>query len=577
MTNQKIADIFEEMGIILDMMGVQWKPRAYEKAANEIRALSEDLEEIYKRGGIKALNEIPSIGVAFAKKIEEFIKIGRIKEYEKLKEKYPVRALELSKIEGVGPRMIRDLFQALNVRTIRQLEAVAKDGKIQNLPRFGKKTEEQILRSISLFNQNGDRKILGYIFPLAKLIEERLKRLDEVKKISLAGSLRRKEETIGDIDILVVSEKAEKVHEVFTKMPEVVAIHEKGKTRSSVRLHNGMDADLRVVKEESFGAAFQYFTGNKAHNVELRKIAVSKKMKLNEYGLWKGKKRIAGETEEEIYEKLGLDWIEPELRTNSGEIEAAKKHALPKILSYHSLRGDLQVQSNWTDGMNSLEELVVSAMAYGLEYIAITDHTKDLKVAGGLDEKKIQKQWKEIDKLNARFKKQKKNFQILKGSEINILEDGGLDLPDSILRKLEVVGVAVHSHMKMDRFHMTKRILRAISNPFVHILFHPTGRKIHARPPYDIDMEEIIKAAKKYRVALEIDAYPDRSDLHSTHARMALEAGVKLTIDSDSHARGHFEFLKLGEAIARRAWATKKDILNTLPVDKLLQHFKKKL
>jgi len=389
----------------------------------------------------------------------------------------------------------------------------------------------------------------------------------------VGGSIRRRKETVGDGDILatVSSEKAgQKVSDFFVNMPEVIHVYSHGKTKSSVKLKNGMDFDLRIVSEESFGAALQYFTGNKAHNIELRKIAINKGLKLNEYGVFKGKKQIAGKTEEEVYKVLGLKWIEPELRTNTGEIEAAQKNKLPKIIGYDDLRGDLQIQTTWSDGSNSIEDYVKEARKMGLEYIVITDHTKSLAMAHGLDEKRLAKQGKEIDKINKKLK----NFKVLKGSEVDILKDGKLDIRDEALKKLDVVAIAVHSGFKMSKKQMTERIIRAMKNPHVHILFHPTGRVIQRRPAYEIDINRIIKAAKQTRTVLEINAYPDRLDLKDEYIRMAIEAGVKLSIDSDAHSITHMHYLEFGIAQARRGWATKKDIINTRSLEQFLKLLK---
>jgi DNA polymerase (family 10) len=379
-------------------------------------------------------------------------------------------------------------------------------------------------------------------------------------------------ETVGDIDILVTTKEPEKVMDTFVSLPEVQAILAKGPTRSSVRLKIGIDADVRVLSPESYGSALQYFTGNKDHNIHLRTIAIKKGYKLNEYGLFKGEKRIAGKTEEEIYKKLGMDWMEPELRTNSGEIEAAMEHKLPKLIPYNSLLGDLQVTTNWSDGAASIEEMAKKAMEIGLKYIAITDHTKSLAMTGGLNENDLERQGKEIDRLNKKFAPL--GFRILKSAEINILKDGALDIKNETLKKLDVVSIAVHSNFKMTKKQMTERIIKAMKNPYVNILFHPTGRLIGKRPPYEIDIDAIIKAAKEYGVALEVNAFPERLDLCDLHIRKAIEAGVKLTIDSDAHTPHHLEFLNLGIAQARRGWAKKSDVLNTLPVDEFLKAIK---
>lgn len=570
MINFEIAKIFEEMSIILEMMNVPFKPRAFEKVALEIAALSEDVKFIYIKNGVRGLRALPGVGKSMAEKIEEYIHTGHVKEYEALKKKFPIHILELKSVQGVGPKMIKELYQELKIKNLADLERAARAQKIRKLPGLGEKTEENILRGIEFLKGSGGRKLLGSILGAARTIEAYLQKIPGVQRAVICGSLRRRKETVGDIDILVSTRDAQKVNEAFIKMDGVVKVCAHGETRSSVHLNTGLDADLRVVPSESFGAALQYFTGDKTHNVHMRKLALQKGWKLNEYGLFSGKKMIAGKTEEEIYAKLGLDYIEPELRTDAGEIEAAKKHTLPRLLPYGSVRGDLQVQTNWTDGSSSIEEMAEAAMALGREYIAITDHTKSLAITDGLDEKKLEKQGKEIENLNKKFKARGKKFQILKGAEVNILKDGSLDITDTALAKLDVVGISVHSLFHMSRQDMTKRILKAIENPYVDILFHPTGRLIGKRPAYEVDMNEVIRAAKKYGVALEVNAFPDRSDLSAEHIRMAVREGVKLVINTDAHAPSHLNFMEWGEALARCGWAEKKDILNTLPLDKLL-------
>jgi DNA polymerase (family 10) len=428
--------------------------------------------------------------------------------------------------------------------------------------------------------------VLGFVLPQIRVIERRLKELDGVEHAIIAGSVRRWKETIGDLDILVTIKKGrdatiesavEKVMQFFISMPEVINVYAHGKTKSAVRLKigGGMDADLRVVSSESFGAALNYFTGSKDHNIALREIAIKKGYKLNEYGLFKVKGKsevmVAGKTEEEIYEALGLRYIEPELRENTGEIEAARENRLPKLVGYNDIRGDLQIQTNWTDGANSIKEMALEARKFGYEYIAITDHTKALAMTGGSDEKKLLKQMAEIDKLNKEFGGKPK---ILKGAEVNILKDGKLDIRDEVLSKLDVVGVAVHSHFNMTKKDMTERIKKAISNPNVDILFHPTGRIINQRPAYEVDIEEVLRHAKKTGTVVEIDAYPDRLDLKDEHIRKAVELGVKLVIDTDAHATGHLHYMELGIAQARRGWAEKKDIINTRPLNEILRLLK---
>jgi DNA polymerase (family 10) len=395
--------------------------------------------------------------------------------------------------------------------------------------------------------------------------------MKEVENISPAGSLRRKRETIGDIDILVATENPQKVTEKFISMPDVIKVWGKGVTKASVRVKGNFDIDLRVVPKESWGAALQYFTGSKAHNIKVRQIAIDKGFKLNEYGVFRGKKSVASKTEEEVYGAIGLRYLEPELREDTGEIELLQeKKQLPKIIPYGSLKGDLQVQTNWTDGAHSIEEMAKEAKRLGLEYIAITDHTKSLAMTGGADEKKLLRQMKEIDRLN----KSIGGITILKGAEVNILKDGSLDIENKVLAKLDVVGVSVHSFFKMSKEDMTERIVRAINNPHVDVLFHPTGRLIQRRKAYELDMERVIKEAVKTGTVLEINAFPDRSDLKDEHIRMGVEAGAKFVIDSDAHSKDHLKYLEFGIAQARRGWAEANDVVNTLSLNKFLKKLK---
>jgi len=458
----------------------------------------------------------------------------------------------------------------LKVKNINDLEKAAKIGKIAKIAGLGKKTEEKILKGIEFLRKSGNRFILGSILPQARLIEDRLRNLKEVDRAAIAGSIRRMQETIGDLDILVTSEKPEKVIDFFVSMPEIVHIYSKGNTKTMVRLKNGMDADLRVVPDKSFGAALQYFTGDKRHNITLRILAEKKKYKLNEYGLWRGKKLIAGRTEEEIYRALGMATPPPEIRTDSGEIQAALKNKLPKLIDYGDVKGDLQVTTDWTDGENSIEEMALVAQEIGLEYIAITDHTKSLAMTGGADEKKLLKQIAEIDRIQKKFTK----IKVLKGAEVNILKDGSLDIKDKVLARLDVVGIAVHSHFNLPRSEQTKRIVKAMRNKNADILFHPTGRLIQKRGPYDVDVEEIMKAAKETGTILEIDADPYRLDLKDEYIRKAVEAGIKLAIDADAHSKNSFHYLEYGIAQARRGWAAKNDIINTRPWPEVLKLLK---
>ncbi|MFC2142931.1 DNA polymerase/3'-5' exonuclease PolX [Candidatus Aenigmatarchaeota archaeon] len=569
MKNQEIAKILYNIALYLEMKeDLVFKIKAYEKAAQIIESLPEDVGITYERGGIAALEKIRGIGRGIAEKIEELVKTGKLRYYEKLKKEVPVDIETLSRIEGMGPRKIFVLYKKLKVKNVKDLEAVAKKGKISKLEGFGEKSEKNILKGIGFVKKSKGRYLIGYTFSLATEIEKRLNDLPYVKKAVIAGSFRRRKETVGDIDILVISNEPEKVMDYFTKMKEVINVFGKGKTKSTVLLENGMDADLRVVKEKSYGAALNYFTGSKTHNVALRRIAIQKKLKLSEYGLFSGQKQIAGKTEEELYKTLGLRYIEPEMRENTGEIEIAKKNKLPKLIKYGSLLGDLQIQTTWSDGSHTIEQMANAAKQHGLKYISITDHTKSL--AWGIDEKKLLKQGKEIDKLNKKIS----GFRILKGAELNIMKDGGVDIKSSVLKDLDCVGAGIHSAFRLSRSDMTKRIINVMENEHVDILFHPTGRIIQKREACDMDIEKIIDTAKRTGTILEIDSPPGRLDLKDDHIRMAVSVGAKLCIDTDAHDMSHYNYLNLGIAQARRGWAQKKDVINTLPLKSMLKKLK---
>jgi DNA polymerase (family 10) len=557
------------------MKDVAFKPRAYEKAAANIESLEDNVTDIYKKGGTKALEQIEAVGKGIAERIEELIQTGKIKGYEKLKKQVPVNLEELSHIEGVGPKTILKMYKELKIKTLKDLEKAAKAKKIRNIEGFGPKSEENILLAIEFLKKSGGRLPLGYILYDIRRIEKKLQNFKGVKKAIIAGSIRRMKETIGDADLLatVSSPKAAKeVMNYFVNMLEVEHVYSHGPTRSSVRLKNNIDCDLRVVPEQSFGAALQYFTGNKDHNIELRKIAIEKGLKLNEYGVFKGKRQIAGKIEEDVYKILGLKWIEPELRENTGEIDIAKQNKLPDLIKYSDLKGDLQMHSKWSDGTNTIEQLAEKAMEMGLEYIAITDHIRG--ILNYIHEKEIIAQGKEIDKLNLKFKIKNLKFKILKGGEVDILNDGRLFMKDEVLKKLDVVGAHIGSNMKMPKEKMTERIICAMKNPNVDILFHPTGRLIRMRPAYELDIEKIIRVARETKTILEINSYFNRLDLKDEYIKMAKNAGVKLAINSDSHSPSHFQYLELGIAQARRGWLEKKDIINAWPIDKMLKMLK---
>jgi len=580
MKNQEIAKIFYEIANYLEMEGVAFKPYAYQKAALTLETLEKDVEEIYKRGGVKALKEIPGVGESIAKQIEEYLKTGKVNGYEKLKKKTPINLEEIIAVEGVGPRKAKTLYQKLGIRNLKDLERAAKSHKISPLFGFGEKTEKNILEGIAFLKRSKGRFLLGDILPKVREVEEKLKSLKEVERVDVVGSIRRRKETIGDVDFLVISKKPEKVMDFFTSLPGIIKIWGKGTTKASVRLKEGFDMDLRVLPKRSYGAALQYFIGSKEHNIVLRKIAIDNSLKLNEYGVFRGQKMIAGETEEGVYKALGMDWIPPELRENQGEIEAAlrqaqgKPNGLPKIIEYKDIKGDLHCHSNWDGGANTIEEMAKMAQKLGYSYIGMSDHTKFLRIEHGLDEKKLALQRKEIDKINYKLQIVNSKFRILQGCEANILNDGSIDIKDETLKKLDYVIAGVHSSFKMEKEKMTERIIEAMKNPNVDIISHPTGRIIQRRDEYQIDFDKILKVAKETGTILEINSYPERLDLNDQNIRRAKEAGVKMIINTDSHHKDQLRFIELGIAQSRRGWAEKEDIINTQPIEKLLKFFK---
>ena len=584
MTNKEIAKILYEISEYLAMEDVPFKPRAYEKAAMSVEALEESVSEIYKKGGKKSLDGISAVGKGIARVIEELLKSGKSKIHEKLKKKTPVDLSTLTSVGGVGPKTIFRLYKELGIKNINDLEKAAKAKKIRNIEGFGSKSEENILMAIGFLKRSSGKFPLGYVLYDVRRIEEKIRKFPGVKKAIIAGSIRRMKEVVGDVDLLASVSSAKTAKEImnyFIDMPEVAHIYSCGSTKSSVKLINYIDCDLRTVPEKSFGAALQYFTGSKDHNIELRKIAIKKGLKLNEYGIFRAKtlKQISGETEEEIYKKLGLQWIPPELRENSGEIELAFRQArgksgkLPNLIGYNDLMGDLQMHSTWYDGQNSIDEMAKKAMQIGLKYILITDHIRG-SFEHKMGEKELKLQAKEIDRINLKLKAQNLKFKILKGGEVDILNDGMLFIKDEVLKKLDIVGASIHSNFKMPKSKMTERIVRAMKNPNVDILYHPTGRLIQSRPPYEVDIGKIIRVAKETKTVLEINSYFNRLDLKDEYVKMAKDAGVKVAINSDAHSLSHFQYLELGIAQARRGWLEKKDVINAWPLEKMLKMLK---
>ena len=505
--------------------------------------------------------------------IEEYLKTGKIKHYENYKKKLPIKIDELVRVEGMGFKKAKILYQKLGIKNLKDLEKAAKAHKIAPLFGFGEKTEKNILQGLEFLKRDKGRFLLGKILPTARNVVEKLKNLKEVEKISLAGSVRRRKETIGDVDILVVSDKPSKIMDFFVKLEGVEKVWARGPTKSSVRMKDGFDIDIRIVPQKSYGSALQYFTGNKDHNVATRRIAMSKGLKLSEYGVFFGKKQIAGRTEKEVYEAIGLPYIEPELRENEGEIEAALKGELPKVVELKDIKGDLHCHTAASDGQNSIEEIVRKAEEFGYEYIGISEHTGSLAIAGGLDGKRLLAQHEQIEKIRKKFKSRGSKIVILHGCEVNIIANGNLDIKDEVLSKLDYVIASVHSSMKMPKVEMTKRLIKAMKNPNVDIIGHPTTRMIGKRDEIQLDFDKILEVAKETGTILEINAQPIRLDLRDIYIRRAKNEGVKMIINTDAHQKEQLNLMEYGVSMARRGWAEKKDIINTLPVEKLLEYF----
>lgn len=575
MINSEVAEIFNHMADLLELKGVKWKPRAYRKAARAIELMSENLGEIYEKDGLDGLEDISGVGEGLAERIEEFIKKGRISDYEKLKKQMPKGITNLTDIQGVGPKVAQKLVKKLDINSLEALREAAKAGKVAKIEGFGPKTEENILRGIKLLKSQEGRMLLGAALPMAEEIVDNLNNLDAVDKANLAGSIRRGRETIGDIDILVSSKKAKKVMDHFTSMKMVKDVLLKGETKSSVIISKGMHVDLRVMKKDSYGSALQYFTGSKDHGVKVRKVAMDKGYKLSEYGLFSRKtnKKIAGKDEKEIYKKLGLAYIPPELRENMGEVDAAKKNQLPNLIKLDDIKGDFHVHTKYSDGDNTVEEMIKKAKGMGYEYVAITDHSPSEPVAKGLKPEKLLERNKEIRKIAKKIK----GIKVLVGSEVDILDDGSLDYDDDILKKLDIVIAAVHRKFKMPKEKMTKRVVKAMSNENVNILAHPMARKIRKREAILLDMKKIFDAAKENNVALEINSQPKRLDLDYIRVKEGKEAGVKFVINTDSHSTGQMENIKYGVIVARRGWLESKHVLNTKSLSTIGKFFKVKL
>jgi len=567
MKNLLVTKILNNIADILEMQNVEFKPRAYRKAARTVESLSKPIEEVYEE---KKLKELSGVGESIAAKIAEIIETGTSQYLENLKKQMPADIEALISIEGMGSKSVKKLYETLKIKTLDDLARAAEQHEIREIKGFGPKTEKNILEHLELARRGKERILLGFALPIAEEIKERLKKERAVSQIEVTGSLRRMNETIGDIDILVTSAKPEKTADFFAAMDDVREVLGKGVTKCSVILKSNIRVDLRIVEAKSFGSALMYFTGSKDHNIKLRKVAISKSCKLNEYGLFKKDKQIAGETEEEVYRKLGMEWIAPELRENRDEIEAAQRHKLPKLVEYNAIKGDLQVHTKWTDGENTVEEMAEAAKALGYSYICITDHYSKMVIAGGLNEKQIRKEMKKIEKVNEKLE----GIEVLKGAEVDIDSDGALQAKESVLKDLDVVVASVHSNFNQTKQKMTERLAAAMESGYVNILGHPTGRKIRTKKSFPVDMAELFEASKRTGTFLEINAFPERLDLDDFHARAAKEAGCKLVIDTDAHNKEHLKYMRLGVGVARRGWVEEKDVVNALPLKGLMNLLK---
>ncbi|WP_298435765.1 DNA polymerase/3'-5' exonuclease PolX [Geobacter sp.] len=564
MKNLELARIFSEMAAILEIRGDNpFKIRAYRRAALNLEGLSKGVETFSR----DELLEIPGIGEELAAKIEEYCTTGAVHAHEKLKGEIPPGLLELLAVPGLGPKTAKLLHEKAGIKSLEELERAAAGGELAGLPGVGEKTVEKILKGTATVRRGQERHPLGLILPMAAAMVEELRKRARVGRISLAGSIRRWRETVKDIDIVATSSDPGKVMDAFVRLPEVTAVVMHGPTRSSVTIRDGVNVDLRVVPEESYGAALAYLTGSKGHNIRIRDLAVRQGLKVNEYGIFREKDdaRLGGEKEEEVYRLLGLPYIPPELREDQGEVEAALAGRLPKLLEAGDIRGDLHVHSRWSDGAHTIEEVAEAARKRGLSYLAITDHSLGLGVAHGLTPERLREQRREIEALNRKFT----GFTILHGTEMDIRGDGSLDFPDEVLAELDIVVASIHSGFRQPEEQLTARICAAMRNPYVDIIAHPTGRLLGERDPYPVDLEEVLRVAQETGTAIEINAYPMRLDLTDTWARRAKELGVLLAINTDTHAMGQLDTLAYGIAVARRGWLERGDILNTRELPEL--------
>lgn len=568
--NIEIAAIFDQLADLLEIENENpFRVRAYRNAARVITGLSKNVADLIKED--VDLTELPGIGNDLAEKIKTIVKTGELPLLKETETHLPPILTELLKIEGLGPKRVQLLYKKLGIQSLSDLKKKIVSGKLRELRGFGEKTEKKILAGIEHAKAHSQRTKLADSMSIVENLLTYLKQSKYVKQVECAGSFRRKKETLGDLDIIVASDNNQKVIEHFIHFDEIATIISKGSTRAAARLHSGIQVDLRSVPPESYGAALVYFTGSKAHNIAIRKIAQKKKLKINEYGVFKGKKKIAGKSEEEIYRQIGLAYIEPEMREDKGELDLAKKNKLPHLITLKDIRGDLHCHTKTTDGNVSIQAMAEKAKALGYQYIAITDHSKHLAMTHGLNEKTLFEQIKLIDKLNANLK----NIVILKSIEVDILENGSLDLPSKILKELDFTVCSIHSKFNLSFKKQTERIIRAMDNPYFHILAHPTGRLINQREPYEIDIERIMLSAKERNCILELNAQPERMDLDDTYCKLAKEIQLKIAISTDAHSKSQMDYMQFGIYEARRGWLEASDVVNTYELTKLRKLLKR--
>jgi len=561
--NRDVARVLDRLATMLEMDGANsFRVRAYREAGRVLTAQAESVETLAATEG--ALESLRGIGKDLAQKIRDLATTGTTSLYEEMARKYPVEVVDFTELQGLGPKRVKTLFDALGVRTRADLGRAAEDGKLRDLPGFGETVEKNVLRALATARAFEGRMLLAGAWPLAESIAQRMRGIPGVEQVEVAGSFRRRRETVGDLDLLVTGGRPEAVMKALTGHPEVLEVLGEGETKSSVRLKNGLQVDLRLVPRASYGAALLYFTGSKEHNIELRRIAIDKGWSLNEYGLTHGDKTIAGRTEEEVYRALGLEWIPPELREARGEIERAREGALPKLVEEADLKGDLHMHTDRTDGRDSLVDMVRAAHDRGYAYCAITDHSKALTMIGGFDEARVRRSVAEI----AAVRKQVPGIEVLHGLEVDILADGRLDLADDALALLDWVVISLHTRLDQPAALVTERALKALAHPAVRVMGHPTGRLMGTREPAALDLERVFDLAAERGVAMEINAQPDRLDLTDVHARQAHERGVQIVIDTDAHSVGQLENIRYGVFVARRAGLTREDVLNTRPYER---------